>query len=219
MTKFIKLSQVPEAPAAPPPMPVDPMAGMGMPPLGMPMGVPPPVQPMSSPPDRMEITKGLDTLGEILYDVDVTEMISNQVGENLEDITMRIWEMYGGDAKGNANEEHVGARSEEPLVGEASKKELKRTKNSRWRRLPRGKVITDICEFDELSKVMQGLAMGTIKSSAQEAAGGAGGAPGGLPPMMASYLEKNIRIATALDLVGLNKAADYVDFELFKFLK
>jgi hypothetical protein len=218
--KFIRLSQMPPAGAAPtapapamgaPPM-GDPMMGAPMAgPMGAPMGVPPMVQPMSSPPDRMEISSSLDTLGQILYDVDIKEFIANHVGEELENIAGQIWEMYGGDQRGNADPNKVGKRSEHTLEGETAVKEREATENSRWERLPKGKIITDICSLDELQKSMSGSAMGTIKENIQEAGGGAAAAGGGMPPMMANYITENLRLAMYLDSINLAKEADDID--------
>jgi hypothetical protein len=220
ISKFLKLSQAPPPPMPPPAggmgMPPPPMGGGMMPPSPMggmpPMGMSPaPTQPMSSPPDRMEITSGLESLGKILYDSDVTELIENHVGDSIDDISQKVWEMYGGDEIEKADESKIGTRGEEPLQPPASDIERKRTDSSRWERLPKGKIITDITSYDELQKVMTGLAMGTVKKTVQETAA-AGGAGGGMaPPMMANRVIQNIRLANILDYFGYIYDADYVD--------
>ena len=210
--RFIKQAQMPPmgGPAMGPPMGATPPMGLPPPPMGMPMGGPPPmIQPMTSPPDRMEITTPLDSLGKILYDADVTEMIENQVGDATEEIARKIWEMYGGDERGQADPEKVGARSEEPLQEKGAKHEREATEDSRWLRLPEGKNIGDITSIEEIQKLMNGLAMGTVKQEAAAAGGGA--PPGGAPPMMAHKCRRLLRLANALDAFGLNFDADYID--------
>ena len=221
--RFIKISQIPPhpagAPAGVPPMPPMPPMGGGMPPmdpmgLGMPpMGATPPVQPMSSPPDRVEITAELDNLGKILYDVDIKEKIGNEVGTDVKDIAQEIWQMYGGNEFGNADEGKVGKRTEEALIGNQAKQEREATKDARWERLPEGKTITDITSLKELLKVMNGLAMGAVKESAGEEAAGAA-PPGGMPPMMASSL-RTVRLANVLDNLGYIYYADDIDRLIF----
>ena len=62
--------------------------------------------------------------------------------------------MYGGDERGQADPEKVGARSEEPLQEKGAKHEREATEDSRWLRLPEGKNIGDITSIEEIQKLL-----------------------------------------------------------------
>lgn len=213
---FIKLAQI--VPGAPPAdlgvgaaLPSAP-AGAVPPPILPPVGVagPQPNQPMSSESERPQITTALDTLGKILYDADVTEIIENDPGSGMEDIAAKLWEQYGGDERGGAVEDRIGNRSDEPMEPDQAEKEREITDNSRWERLPKGKHITDITSIDEINKVMNGLAMGTIKNVSNQQNGAA--ASGGAPAPMASKIRNTVKLANILDQCGYPHDADFLDY-------
>jgi hypothetical protein len=82
------------AQAAPPVAPpMDPMAGMAPPmdPMAGMMGGPP-TMPMAAPgappTSREEIGSPLDSLGKILYDVDITTLLLSRLGDEAEDTAL-----------------------------------------------------------------------------------------------------------------------------------
>jgi len=135
-------------PAAAPPM--DPMAmggGAPMDPMAMGMGGPP-AMPMAAPgappTSREEIGSPLDSLGKILYDVDITTLLLSRIGDSSEDTSLYVWLMYGGDEHGGSMKDRVGKRAKKKDVKkEQEEAEQERTEDSRWERLPAGKKITD----------------------------------------------------------------------------
>ena len=198
----------PPVPGAAPPIPGAPP--MGVPPVGV--GGAAPVQPMSSEPERPQISGALDTLGKILYDADITETIENSPGSDMEEIAADLWQQYGGNEFGDADPNKVGMRETEPMKPEAAEEEQKATEDARWERLPKGKNIADITSLEEIGKVMNGVAMGTIKNVAkQQAAPPAGGAP----PMTAS-IKYTIKLANVLDQCGHPHDADLLDYLMAK---
>ena len=104
-----RLAQMDPAAAAPPPM--DPMAAMGAPPMGM---GGPPTMPMAAPgappASREEIGSPLDSLGKILYDVDITTLLLSRIGDAADDTALYVWLMYGGDEHGGSMKDRVGKR-------------------------------------------------------------------------------------------------------------
>jgi hypothetical protein len=143
-------------PAAAPPM--DPMAMGGAPPMDpMAMGMGgPPAMPMAAPgappTSREEIGSPLDSLGKILYDVDITTLLLSRIGDSSEDTSLYVWLMYGGDEHGGSMKDRVGKRAKKKDVKKDQEKaEQERTEDSRWERLPAGKKITDITSLDEMT--------------------------------------------------------------------
>jgi hypothetical protein len=226
MNRFRKIAQAPPMTGPTPPMGSAPPMGappMGMPPMGAPpMGMPampatgpmgaPSVSPMaSSPPERPEIDAALDSLGKILYDVDVTEQIENNSATSADDLAMKIWIQYGGRKDGQVEEGKVGQRGEDAIPPQEAEKERKATNHSKWMRLPLGQTIADVTSLEEITKVMTPLMLEVTKSAKAGEAGAAGGAGGGMPPGLASIKANMIRIANQLDKVGLSRYADTID--------
>ena len=96
--------------------PMDPMAMGGAPPMdpmGMGMGGPP-AMPMAAPgappTSREEIGSPLDSLGKILYDVDITTLLLSRIGDAADDTGLYVWLMYGGDEHGGAIKDRIGKR-------------------------------------------------------------------------------------------------------------
>jgi len=161
-----KIAQMDPA-AAPPPM--DPMA-MGAPPMDpMAMGMGgPPTMPMAAPgappTSREEIGSPLDSLGKILYDVDITTLLLSRIGDTADDTSLYVWLMYGGDEHGGSMKDRVGKRlKKKDVKKEQEKAEQERTEDSRWERLPSGKKITDITSLDEMTQEIQGIAASAVR--------------------------------------------------------
>lgn len=208
MKKFTRLSQVPTpvaGPGAPPQIPGMPDMMGGMP--TMPMAAP------AEPPKRTEVTGPLDSLAKVLYDIDITSLIENSTGTDPESLAMEIWTTYGGDEKGGVKRGCQGNRqdSEEP----PPEQELKSTEDKRWLRLPVGDTIADITSLDELSKIMNGLVLGTVKNTAKENSAPPGG-PGGAPPALASRTKIFVRVGEILDDLKMYEKSDEItDFLRF----
>lgn len=146
----------------------------------MPMSAP---APPPGPPPRDQIQGPLDSLAKILYDDDITDLISNAAGKDANELALQIWQDYGGNEKGSVDNGKTGTRSGEedgegPDTPDADKLRHA-TKDEKWKRLPQGKTIADITSLDELSKIMSGLILGATKNSAQQSAAGGGKKPGG----------------------------------------
>lgn len=201
------------APPAAPPM--DPMAGMAPPmdPMAGMMGGPP-TMPMAAPgappTSREEIGSPLDSLGKILYDVDVTTLLLSRLGDEAEDTALFIWLMYGGDEHGGAMKDRLGKRiKKKDVTKEQEEAEQDRTEDSRWERLPSGKKITDITSLEEMTAEVQGIAASAVKNEikAQGAAAGGGGMP------MAARHNNMVKIARKLDKIGFYRSADLIHFK------
>lgn len=123
-----KIAQMDPA-AAPPPM--DPMA-MGAPPMDpMAMGMGgPPTMPMAAPgappTSREEIGSPLDSLGKILYDVDITTLLLSRIGDTADDTSLYVWLMYGGDEHGGSMKDRVGKRLKKKMSKKSKKKPNKK---------------------------------------------------------------------------------------------
>ena len=196
--------------------PMDPMAMGGAPPMdpmgGMGMGGPP-VMPMAAPgapaASREEIGSPLDSLGKILYDVDIITILMSRIGDTSDDTALYVWLMYGGDEKGGAMSGRIGKRiKKKDVVKEQEEAEQERTEDSRWERLPSGKKITEITSLDKLTEEVQGIAASAVKNELK-----AQGAPvgGGMP--MASRHNNMVKIARKLDKIGFYRSADTIRFK------
>jgi len=204
-----RISQAPppEAALAPPPPPAgDPMAGgmppmdmgMGAPPMGAPpMGAPPMGGPAGAPPTTAPKSSlyPLENSGMILVDAEVEKRLKEQFAstKNInttseEEIANEIWQEYGGNKLGGVDQEKVGKRLPDKEVDEA---EIKRTRDSKWQRLPLGKNLDDLgITLDDIRDMVISLSQG-IASAAKKGAGGAGA-----PPAMASLkINDLIRLA------------------------
>lgn len=220
MVRFLRTAQMP-----PPPdmgdMGMDvPPAPLGMPPMAPPPLGAPPTMPTAAPgaptdPNREEIGSPLDTLGKVLYDVDAPTLIMQMTGTSPEDVALHIWTLYGGDEKGGVDKTKMGARTMRSDVDpDVEKKEQKATEDSRWKRLPKGKFISDITTLDELVSTISGLVMNTVKNESKKGQG-----PGGMPPMpMASMIKSLVRLAQEWDEAGLHDKADWMDAEILRIL-
>ena len=209
---FKKIAQA--LPPAPPPM--DPMAAMGAPPMdpmaGMGMGGPP-TMPMAAPgappTKREEIGSPLDSLGKILYDVDITTLLLSRLGDETSDTALFVWLMYGGDEHGGAMKNRIGKRDKKKNVTvDQEKQEQERTEDSRWERLPAGKKITDITSLDEMTAEVQGIASSAVKNELK-----AQGAPAGGGMPMAARHNNMVKIARKLDKIGFYHSADLIHFK------
>lgn len=209
--RFTRTAQAPPPDLAAPPMPPMPPPG-GMPDLGMPPGLgAPPAVPAAAPgapsSDREEIGSPLDTLGKILYDVDVTTFVMDHMDKEPAEIALAIWELYGGDKMGGVMKERKGERVEKKDVKpEEEKAEQKRTEKTRWKRLPEGQTIADITSLEEMASILKGLTLNLVGNEKKK---GAGGGPGGMPSMAASKMQ--VRLARLLDAEGSWRAADGLD--------
>jgi hypothetical protein len=210
---FKKIAQA--APPAAPPM--DPMGGMGAPPMdpmamgGMGMG--PATMPMAAPgappTSREEIGSPLDSLGKILYDVDITTLLLSRLGDETDDTALFVWLMYGGDEHGGVMKDRIGKRDKKKNVTkEQEKAEQDRTEDSRWERLPLGKKLTDITSLDEMTAEIQGIAASAVKNEIK-----AQGAPAGGGMPMAVRHNNMIKIARKLDKIGFYRSADLIHFK------
>lgn len=200
------------APPPPPPdmgmgaPPMDPMAGgMGMPPMGGPPTMPM-AAPGAAPAKREEIGSPLDTLGKILYDVDVVALLISKIGEDAKETANYIWTLYGGDETGGVVKGRVGQRIKRKDVDpEKEKEEQERTEDTRWERLPEGQNISDITSLEEMTDEVQGIASSAVKNEIKaQGAGAAGGMP------MASRNRELIRMAEKLDKIGFYKMSDTI---------
>ena len=214
--EIIRISQVETPPAAPPATPdIAPPPPLG---LGMPSAGPPPSMGGSSP-TATQVTPAksfsnglpfpLENLGMILLDVNAEKMLketlssSSKIGTtSAEEIANKIWQMYGGDKKGGIYKFRVGERKPDQEVDES---EIKRTKKTRWKRLPDGKTMASLdvpITLSDMQKAIQALAFGLAKSKSKEQPAGGG--------MMASKNDKFIKIAETFDEFGFYKLTDYI---------
>lgn len=197
---------MPDPTMAPPPAGAMPP---GMPPAPMPMPGAAPAMPMADTGSRPELSGPIDTLAKVLYDYDIATEISNHAAKNPEELSMAVWQAYGGDDMGNADSEKSGRRSEQSLEAPQEQKDAEReaTEDSRWLRLPAGKTIADITTLDDINEVMTGLIYGITK--AKNTANAA--PPGGMPPPMASVFRQMVRLAAAFDRHGKHDRASDCD--------
>ena len=195
--------------------PIDPMAMGGAPPMdpmGMGMGGPP-AMPMAAPgappTSREEIGSPLDSLGKILYDVDITTLLLSKIGDSAEDTALYIWLMYGGNEHGGAIRDRIGKRTKKKdVTKEQEEAEQERTEDSRWERLSDGKKITEITSLDEMTEEVKGIAASAVKNEIK-----AQGAPAGGGMPMAARHNNMVKIARKLDKIGFYRSADTIRFK------
>jgi hypothetical protein len=208
-----RLAQMDPMAGAMPPM--DPMAMGGAPPMdpmGMGMGGPP-AMPMAAPgappTSREEIGSPLDSLGKILYDVDITTLLLSKIGDSAEDTALYIWLMYGGNEHGGAIRDRIGKRTKKKdVTKEQEEAEQERTEDSRWERLSDGKKITEITSLDEMTEEVKGIAASAVKNEIK-----AQGAPAGGGMPMAARHNNMVKIARKLDKIGFYRSADTIRFK------
>lgn len=207
-----RLAQMDPMAGAMPPM--DPMAMGGAPPMDpMAMGMGgPPAMPMAAPgappTSREEIGSPLDSLGKILYDVDITTLLLSKIGDSAEDTALYIWLMYGGNEHGGAIRDRIGKRTKKKdVTKEQEEAEQERTEDSRWERLSDGKKITEITSLDEMTEEVKGIAASAVKNEIK-----AQGAPAGGGMPMAARHNNMVKIARKLDKIGFYRSADTIRF-------
>ena len=195
--------------------PMDPMAMGGAPPMDpMAMGLGgPPAMPMAAPgapsANREEIGSPLDSLGKILYDVDITTLLLYRIGDAADDTGLYVWLMYGGDEHGGAIKDRIGKRiKKKDVTKEQEEAEQDRTEDSRWERLPAGKKITEITSLDEMTEEVKGIAASAVKNEIK-----AQGAPAGGGMPMAARHNNMVKIARKLDKIGFYRSADTIRFK------
>jgi len=195
--------------------PMDPMAMGGAPPMDpMAMGMGgPPAMPMAAPgappTSREEIGSPLDSLGKILYDVDITTLLLSKIGDSAEDTALYIWLMYGGNEHGGAIRDRIGKRTKKKdVTKEQEEAEQERTEDSRWERLSAGKKITEITSLDEMTEEVKGIAASAVKNEIK-----AQGAPAGGGMPMAVRHNNMVKIARKLDKIGFYRSADTIRFK------
>jgi hypothetical protein len=195
--------------------PMDPMAMGGAPPMDpMAMGMGgPPAMPMAAPgappTSREEIGSPLDSLGKILYDVDITTLLLSKIGDSAEDTALYIWLMYGGNEHGGAIRDRIGKRTKKKdVTKEQEEAEQERTEDSRWERLSDGKKITEITSLDEMTEEVKGIAASAVKNEIK-----AQGAPAGGGMPMAARHNNMVKIARKLDKIGFYRSADTIRFK------
>ena len=195
--------------------PMDPMAMGGAPPMDpMAMGMGgPPAMPMAAPgapsANREEIGSPLDSLGKILYDVDITTLLLSRIGDAADDTGLYVWLMYGGDEHGGAIKDRIGKRiKKKDVTKEQEEAEQDRTEDSRWERLPAGKKITEITSLDEMTEEVKGIAASAVKNEIK-----AQGAPAGGGMPMAVRHNNMVKIARKLDKIGFYRSADTIRFK------
>lgn len=208
-----RLAQMDPMAGAMPPM--DPMAMGGAPPMDpMAMGMGgPPAMPMAAPgappANREEIGSPLDSLGKILYDVDITTLLLSRIGDSAEDTALYIWLMYGGNEHGGAIRDRIGKRTKKKdVTKEQEEAEQERTEDSRWERLSDGKKITEITSLDEMTEEVKGIAASAVKNEIK-----AQGAPAGGGMPMAARHNNMVKIARKLDKIGFYRSADTIRFK------
>ena len=208
-----RLAQTDPMAGAMPPM--DPMAMGGAPPMDpMAMGMGgPPAMPMAAPgappANREEIGSPLDSLGKILYDVDITTLLLSRIGDSAEDTALYIWLMYGGNEHGGAIRDRIGKRTKKKdVTKEQEEAEQERTEDSRWERLSDGKKITEITSLDEMTEEVKGIAASAVKNEIK-----AQGAPAGGGMPMAARHNNMVKIARKLDKIGFYRSADTIRFK------
>jgi hypothetical protein len=164
-------------------------------------------------PKREEIGSPLDTLGQVLYDVDAPSLIAQMTGSSPDEIALYIWETYGGNKMGGADKDKIGARlPKSDVEPEQEEAEQKATENSRWRRLPQGKRISDITTLDELISTMKGLMINAVKNENKK------NAPQGAPPMPMAETKHWVRLAQSFDNEGIHILADMLDGAIKRIL-
>lgn len=214
MTRFVDKRFIIKIAQAPPPS--DPLAGLlggGAPPMGGPPGAiptapmgwppgPPGTMPMSTEPQRTEIYEPLNSINDVLYDANITDDVEGMVDKDASELALKIWKDYGGDELGDVEKFKIGERIKKKFINpEEGDKEREDTEDSKWRRLPKDKYITDIFPLDELVKVIGGLILGTVKNMAKQQGAGGAAPPGGMPPI-AQILNKWIKISYNLDKIN-----------------
>jgi len=200
-----RFSQVPPDMSAPPQAPAMPPPPMGMPPMGAPAAAPGPADPNAGP--RQELVGPLDSVSKILYDYDIGTVVDGNAARDAEELALEVWKAYGGNEMGDDVETQTGRRTDSVLKLKPEQQESEReaTENKRWLRLPLGKTIEDITTLDELSEILSGLVLGSVKSK------NAPPAPGGMPPPMASAFAVLHRYASLADSMGSHDIADALD--------
>ena len=188
-------------------MPPDPM-GMGVPmgdPLAMPMAgaMPPPPPP---PPGPKVIRQPLKNLGLILADAEIEKMVMEEMQFDMIELANHIWQMYGGNKEGGVDPEKTGKRTDDKEVEDD---EIDSTKDTRWERLPIDQTLEDLeITLEDLANAVKFITFGLAKNKGKEQ--GAAGGGGGMPGLASIKLDRMVKIARNLDLLGLFSVADRI---------
>jgi len=218
-TSILRIAQADPAAAAVAPAP-DPMAGAA-PPMDMGMGAMPPMPGMPAPAGgatgqtdnttAQGVPYPLENLGMILKDAELQKKLSeilsssSNVGTTSEEeIANVIFQMYGGNKLSGIDSWKKGERAPDKQVDD---KEIKSTREERWKRLPAGKTLDTLeipVTLDNIMQAVKAISFGISKAKSKEAPAGGGGA-------MASLDYKNmVRISTLLDELGFYRLSDRV---------
>lgn len=177
---------------------------------GGPMAIPTAAPGGGTPTNRQEIGSPLDSLSKILYDVDIKTYIANNFQKQPDEISLTIWQMYGGDKDGlKSDPAKVGERTyQKGIPQEQIENEENETENARWKRLPTGKHILDI--VNNKQELDQAIA-GVISEMVSEKGGGGpgGGGLGGPPPGGGSPAEASIDKSKLLSKYAEIKSVSY----------
>ena len=170
-----------------------PMGGMDMAGMG---GMPP--MPAPDPPGPPQVLKPINTIGELLMDVDVEEIIASNPTATDEEIANIIWREYGGNRNGSVDRDKVGERTNSRPIDSM---ELDATENEKWKRLESGKTIADIIDLGEIEEFVSSLKYSVLKKiNTPEAP------PGGGMPMASTYKDKMIKMAQATYIINTDEA-------------
>lgn len=218
---IIRISQAPPSPGPdtgatppPPPAPAPDLSGglsLGAPPIGAPPMVAPPIGGVGpgSPTAPKFSLYPLESSGMILMDAEVEKRLKEQFASthhinttSEQEIANEIWKEYGGNDLGGVDQEKVGKRIRDK---EVDLDEIKRTRDTKWERLPLGKNLDDLgITLQDITEMIIALSQGFAALKKKEAPGGAGGGMG-----MASLKYKSfIKIAKKLDKYGFYELAD-----------
>lgn len=236
MKKLFKTSQVdPSMVGGMEQPPADPMAAAPAPSLAgampgtmpAPMGLPGdtplglPTDPMAAPApvpsaERQEIIGPINSIAQILYDMDVAKYIQNNLHLNEKELALKVWSEYGGNDDGTVDEAKAGNRTKENLTfsPEDAGKERESTENSKWERLEKNKTIADIISYEDLGKIIKGLIYGVVLKTSTQAATPPGGAGAGGGLFAAN--KARIIIAKALESQYLFKQTDAIINDILK---
>jgi len=178
-----------------------------------------------TPPEKPVIPGPLDSIDKIFVDSDAMDKLKSP--QDLKQITIDIWEQYGGLSDGDINRQAVGKRQEKDEDRDVLtvKKANKIDEDRKWERLPIGKTIADIVgslsDFEnELKKLLPSVVK-ELKGGAGAGAAPPGGAPpGGMLPMAGSrgIMLRMASAVSGLRREGMKVHADYVEKLILKYM-
>lgn len=149
--------------------------------------------------EKQPISEPIDSVGDLLYDGDIDQIIASHPEADDEELAQIVWKEYGGNPDGSADPSKTGRRTETDNEDpQQASSETAETKNKKWERLPQGKTVADITTLDELVDLMSSLTFGVVKKYTQpEGGGGMGGGMGGM--LAETKSAKLIKLANHLD--------------------